>query len=257
MYPPPPCTAQSGSNSYNKANWLGEPVGPAQHLAMNEPDLLKGKGMVWRDKLFEPINRSPTIFSTLENSEVLRIESEVPGPNMLWRLEDIEVPAYDAFLQLKLRCDPLGNYPEDVAKIMARYLIVRWEGENYSNPITPDELMTWMNEEWFVATFYFRNVGPGSGNIIFEAEGNTPLYVDQLTIHSSADAMVRQFENGVVLANPSTRPYTFDLGKIFPGLHYRRITGYQHHQPETNNGELVGDTLTLNSRDALFLVRER
>ena len=67
--------------------------------------------------------------------------------------------------------------------------------------------------------------------------------------------MYREFERGLVLANPSPRPYTFDLATLFPGRSFRRIQGSPRQDPATNNGAPVAGTLTLGPKDALFLVR--
>lgn len=69
--------------------------------------------------------------------------------------------------------------------------------------------------------------------------------------HCHADAMVRLFEKGIVLANPSRAAYSFDLQKLYPGLNFRRLAG-----ADVNTGVAVNGLVTLGERDGLFLVRE-
>ena len=67
-------------------------------------------------------------------------------------------------------------------------------------------------------------------------------------------AIYREFENGVVLANLSDKPYTFDLAVLFPNRKFRRIQASSTGDPVTNNGKEVASNLTLPRRDAIFLV---
>ena len=82
------------------------------------------------------------------------------------------------------------------------------------------------------------------------------MYFERLTVHSATDARYREFENGVVFANPSTRPYTFDLARLFPDASLRRLQGSDSQDPETNDGQPLGEELTLEPKDALFVTRE-
>ena len=91
----------------------------------------------------------------------------------------------------------------------------------------------------------------GAGN-----EGSEPLWISELSVHAHPDAIYREFENGLVLANPSPRPYTFELDKLFPGKQFRRIQATANQDTRTNNGTLVSNTITIRPKDALFLVRE-
>ena len=78
-----------------------------------------------------------------------------------------------------------------------------------------------------------------------------------MTAHSATDAIYREFDNGIVLANPSMRPYEFDLATIAPGAKFRRLRGTETQAPEINGGAEVGDTVTVPARDGLFLVRDQ
>jgi hypothetical protein len=122
--------------------------------------------------------------------------------------------------------------------------------------LTPQRIMTWANSDWFEAGFYFRNLGPRTVDLTFEFEGGEPVYLDRLTAHAAADAIARDYERGVVLANPSTGPFTFDLAKLFPDAKLRRLQGSAEQDPKHNDGSAVGATVTVGPRDALFLRKE-
>ncbi len=122
--------------------------------------------------------------------------------------------------------------------------------------LTPSRVMTWAGNQWFESGFYFRNLGPGVVNLALEVEGSEPVHIENLTAHSNADAIVRDYEHGIVLANPSARPYTFDVATRFPGAKLRRLQGSPNQDPKTNDGSAVGASVTVGPRDALFLIKD-
>jgi hypothetical protein len=122
--------------------------------------------------------------------------------------------------------------------------------------LTPARIMTWANGEWFESGFYFRNLGSRTVDLTFEFEGGEPVHLAALTAHAAADAIARDYEHGVVLANPSTRPFTFNLARLFPNAKLRRLQSSPEQDPKTNDGSPAGATITVGPRDALFLVKE-
>lgn len=116
-------------------------------------------------------------------------------------------------------------------------------------------LMTWVNEKPFTSTFYFRPIRWPKVNLSFLVEGSEPVTIQSLGVYPSPDAMYRIFQKGIVLANPSLKPYTFDLAALSPGRSYRRLQATPKQDVAANNGAPVSGTITLGPRDALFLVR--
>lgn len=123
-------------------------------------------------------------------------------------------------------------------------------------PYTPLRIMTWVNHKWFDASFYFRDRGPAMVDLEFEIEGPEPLYLADLALHNAPDVIYREFESGLVLANPSMHDYVFDIAGLLPGSRFRRLTGSSQQDSQTNDGSAIGDTVTIPPRDALFLVRQ-
>jgi len=117
----------------------------------------------------------------------------------------------------------------------------------------PKSHMTWVNNRPFPAAFYFRDIRSASIDLNFKIEGHEQVVIHQLTAHAQPDAIYRLFENGLVLANPSTKPYVFDLQTIAPGRKFSRIHGSPTQDPGTNNGQPIGASVTLAPLDALFL----
>ena len=125
-----------------------------------------------------------------------------------------------------------------------------------SRPPKAWRYMAWIGGQDTDVGFYFRDPGPATVRVSFEIEGTEPVCISGLTLHAHPDAMAREFENGVVLANPSDRDYTFDLKELFPQRKLRRLKGSPRQDPATNNGQEVVDKATLGPRDGLFLVAE-
>jgi hypothetical protein len=118
------------------------------------------------------------------------------------------------------------------------------------------QYMTWVNNRLFKSYFYFHHIKSPKVDLDFQIEGPEPVVLKGLTAHAAADAMLRVFEGGIVIANPSREEYTFDLQALAPGRRYRRIQATSRQDVEANNGKSVGRYVTLGERDALFLVRE-
>jgi hypothetical protein len=237
------------------------PLGPAVHIAAGSPDLLGGRGEYWSQGLVERFEGEGIAFARDAASGMIINPTGSDGgtptleKTMTFTLPGIEAPKEDLFVSLQLRADPLEEYSGSIgrsASIGRRVYVTAVPGVG-RNPGTED--FTWANEKSFTATFYFKDIGPGSVDLSFEVEGERPLYFEKLTAHSATNARYREFENGVVFANPSTRPYTFDLARLFPGASLRRLRGSENQDPETNNGRPLGEELTLGPKDALFVVR--
>ena len=115
--------------------------------------------------------------------------------------------------------------------------------------------MTWVDGVDFASAFTFREVKSSTVDLEFAVEGGEPVWISRIAAYAHPDAMLREFEHGVVLANPSLQAYTFDLAKLLPGRSFRRLQGSSRQDTATNNGEPVAATVTLGPKDALFLVR--
>ena len=117
--------------------------------------------------------------------------------------------------------------------------------------------MTWVNAQPFHSSFYYHHIQSPQVELSVEVEGGEPIVLQKVAAYAHPDATFRVFTGGLVLANPSRKPYTFDLQKLTPGRTYHRLQGTQHQDRQTNNGKQVGPTVTLGERDALFLVRDK
>ena len=148
-------------------------------------------------------------------------------------------------------CGPADNSTTDHAFWGDIYVVNAKESEKRNTPV---KYMTWVNEKAFTSTFCFSEILSPTLDIEFIIEGGEAISVSSLSAHTHADAIYRLFEHGLVLANPSPRPYTFNLAEISPGNQYQRLSGSPAQDPKTNSGESVGAQVTLPPKDALFLL---
>jgi hypothetical protein len=116
--------------------------------------------------------------------------------------------------------------------------------------------MTWLNNNTFTSSYYFREVRSRTVDFTVSVEGAEPVTLEAVTVHAHPDAIYRVFEKGLVIANPSRKDYTFDLEKLTPGRAYRRLQATPAQDTVANNGQPAGKAVTLGDRDALFLRRE-
>ena len=149
-------------------------------------------------------------------------------------------------------CGPNDNSTTDHA-YWADVAVVGPQGrEGWTAPV---EHMTWLNAREFTSIFYFKDVRSESIDLQFWVEGTEPIRIASIAAHRHPDAVYREFQHGLVLANPSPRDYTFDLDKLLPGQKFRRLQGTPLQDPEANDGSPVGGEVTLGPSEGLFLVK--
>jgi hypothetical protein len=150
-------------------------------------------------------------------------------------------------------CGPQDNATTDHGFWGDVRVVATGSPQDVDSPST--SYMTWANDRPFQSAFYFRQLRVPRTNLSFQVEGSEPVVLQSLEAHPYPDAMYRVFEKGIVLANPSLKPYTFDLAALSPGRNYRRLQATPKQDLTVNNGTPTGPTITLGERDALFLIR--
>ena len=234
----------------HRLGWLGHPVGPARHLASEQPDLLKGAG--------SPVTRAfaSRFQSTDARMEVadgaLKIVANDPKAKAFTvRFTGIDDTAPDIYISMTASGEPMAREPVEMARLFHARLSPAGSAEGAKLP----EFFSRLNGKEFTSGFFFDGKPPGAAlDITFESA--EPVRIQALSIHAYPDVMLREFQHGLVVANPSSHPFTFDLAKLCPGEHFRRFRGTPAQDPKTNNGARVESSLTLGPKDALFLVKE-
>lgn len=233
-----------------RPNWLGMPLGPAVLPAAGARDLLEGRGETWPQEFVGRFGgRGVEFEQDPASGMIIRSAGSDPDRTLAFALPGLRVPSRDLFVSLRLRSDDAlrGYSPAVGRRVNVAAAPAGRQGASE---------FTWANDEAFTAEFHFRDVGPGEVNLRFWVEGEGQLFFEKLTARPGSGAGYREFENGVVFSNPSNHPYTFDLGRLLPGVALRRLPGSSSQDPRTNNGQSLGEKLTLGARDALFVMRE-
>ncbi len=227
----------------NQLGWLGKPLGPAVRLAMKQPDTLRGAGKNTGADFVKRLSGAGVHFARERGA--LKVWSQDPKASQIkFHLRDVPCDGPDLFVALTAHAAPLRHYPKETARLMYAGIAGR-----------PVRFMTWCNQRDFSSGFYFSQVRSQKVDLEFTIEGTDPLWISALSVHAHPDAMYREFEHGLVLANPSPRPYTFELDKLFPGKRFRRFGATAKQDTLTNNGKPVPNTLVIGPKDALFLIK--
>lgn len=128
------------------------------------------------------------------------------------------------------------------------------------------------SKDYIPLTFYVRGAEPSSSaKIDFRFEHGGPIRFRQMSIHAATDSLACEFENGVVITNPSLKDQAYDLTQLFPGRsNFRRISASppngaseipEKYIPqlqqalELNNGQgITNRSVVVPERNALFLI---
>lgn len=217
-----------------KLGWLGKPVGAATHLGEREKNLLEGADLLSR------LQGDGIDFT--RDGNAIKIATKNPG-DLRFKLGGITTNATDLLFTFTLRADPMQGYAPEIGRLI-----------QFGAATRPNDLSyAWANQKEFTFRHYASD-WQGT-ELAFVVESNAPIWISDVRAYAFQDVMYREFENGLVLANPSARPFTFDLRTLFPNKAWRRIKGSSKQDPTTNNGAAVDASLTLPAKDAIFLVK--
>ncbi|MBD3267244.1 hypothetical protein GF373_11305 [bacterium] len=223
-----------------QTGWLGHPLEPYHQLALDTPNLLAHHDV---SKLLQGES-----LVVKKNNSGINIQPKEETSKKSLKFQLVDFPCHmseDLVISLEVSSSSRPGWPQAIP----RFMTVSHAGRDFK------PLGTFVGTEPFTATFYFRNMPSNQVTLDFEIEGEQSLTLHEIRAYAHADAMYRKFEDGLVLANPSDRSYTFDLSSIQPNTSFQRITGSQNQDPVTNNGNVVNKTVTLGARDGLFLLR--
>ena len=146
-----------------------------------------------------------------------------------------------------------GYHPE-VARLM--YVRAAPKGQQVGDAAGEDErFMTWVNGADFDSGFNFSNIGSSRVDLEFVVEGSEPIWIGRIQAYSHPDVIYREFEYGLVVANPSPRPYVFDLDELCPEQTFQRLQGSHTQDVVANDGSVVRGKLNLGPKEGLFLIR--
>jgi len=229
-----PMIAEMHRGAAQEFNWLGQPVGPTVFLTQTAPDLLSGKG---RSVTPEFVRRLETkrckVAAGADGSLLIQGTSRNPYDNMEIALRGIPASKGDLTVFFEaLAVDPLQGF--DREDRIPRLITLHADGlpkyaDERGRRSMYNDTTAYMGTAGFTPQYaYFRRAGEGRGviDLAFTFEDQGACKVRNLTIHNAPLAMAREFQNGVVLVNPSQETVVFDLDRLIPtlrGVRLRRI----------------------------------
>lgn len=225
--------------------WLGAPLGPPVRLARSTPDVWGGAGVsVTPGWLAGCGGVGGTVTrATDESGAPILLATPADAGGMRIRLPRLPNCSGDVVLEFDIVTVADDGLPGSLGRPVRLYLITA----------TNQVQLLEVSDQWRSVVGSAR-VTPGSAvalNLVLS--GAHPLRLRGLRLHDAQDVTCRFFEHGAVFANPSSRPFTFDLETLAPGVAYRRLTATAGQDRTVNDGSPVGRTLTVPAADALVI----
>ncbi len=227
----------------NEPFWLGAPQGEMIDIAK-----LKNTktAFSFEDTSIEPVN---SVVHADKNELKISPEQGENG-NMKLILKDIYLPEGDIIISFDAKSEmALSGFKE----IIPRHISAKLVGIN-PNKHNAEKVLNYIGcTDYSPCNFYFRELDSQKADIEIEIEGAGNIDIKNFKLINDTQALAREFENGVVLVNPSTLPYQFNLEKLFPNTKLKRLTATSKQDSKVNNGKRVSATVTLPPLDGLFL----
>lgn len=211
--------------------WLGKPLSEARCLASETPDVLHGAG--------NPIN--PSILTDTPDHPYLHIGPETTYANIRWTesgtleilptkkrsvfgfvLHNVPYISDEVYIEVTMRSTGKGSVEPQGYN---RALVV--SANNQRKRFM--EHRSVVSTEWATHRFYIANTFDymTQSNIVYNPKGeqqfsvrfmlqdvDSPIEISKITIHSASEIVVRSFEQGVVIANLSNKPYEYTPNKV-------------------------------------------
>jgi hypothetical protein len=238
----------------NETGWLGEPVAHTLRLAYAHGDVFQAEGRNMRPGFVRRVQGDGCDVEL--QGRALRIASrDRVAKSLRFRISNVPAAGPDLVLRVNMQGAPLRGIPAGVPRIA-------WVRLLPPRGAAPDEwrsqrFMTFVGSKRFDSSFYFRDLQEDRLDFEFEIEGGGEVWLRDVIACPNPDVLVREFEHGLVLANPAHHPVSVDVGHFFPRTTFRRLRGSSQQDPATNNGKRVGKKVTLGALDGLFLVKDK
>ena len=235
--------------------WLGAPVGEIIRPALTTTDILGGAGLPasgWTSP-----DGSAIVMTDRRGIRISGDLSDHSSKTMMnISYSGIHIPEGDLFIRFEAMGDAFTHFPNDVA----RYIKVTVDGRQSSSWNYDEQQAIFTADGFTENAVFYRGAGAPGGSTVtlnLSIEGTSQVSLRNFSVHNATDVLLREFENGIVLCNPSENPYTFDLAHYFPGKSFVRIHGQSYDDPVTNDGSIVGSTVQLDAHSGLFLYTPR
>lgn len=235
--------------------WLGAPVAPLRRPGLSAEDELSGAGVTMTDAFVSRFSSEDADVRRAVAAPTLVVTSTSRSEDaMTFTLNDVPMAAgRDFIFSFLARADPLEGFPGDVPRdisvtIRGASLPIR-DGES----LQAETLHALVGADFSEQVFYFRNARAATVDLEIRVEGEAALRIREFRVRHATDGLVREFENGMVIVNPSVhRGLSVDLGTGS----FRHLTGTRCQDMTTNDGSPVTGAVNVPATDAWFLIRD-
>jgi hypothetical protein len=226
----------------NQNHWLGEPLTDYIDLSLNAPDYWSGNGI---NELTTTVQTQSCSYT--QNNNELNVAINNNARQGVLTFKNVVIPSGDFTFRFDAQAlNALNNLSPSIPRIVEIEII---GGVDYSNDA--QNILAYIGmDKSYECSYYVRNLGPATVDIQITIEGDGNVSLSNFKLNTAPQALARQFENGVVLANPSTNSTLFNLAQLFPTLELGRLNG---QDSSVNDGSTVGDTVIVPALDGLFL----
>ena len=229
----------------NVYNWLGQPIGDMRRLGMEAESY-------WTDDFLTHV-KAVNADIEIRDGELI-VKSKYPHQNKTrFVFKDMELPEGDMLLYYDTKALTklvLGDSKQVDSPYQVEISVKGLKSEEHK-PHHPILAYTGP-EDYHTNMAYFREAGPSKVDIEVIINGGAGEWsFKNFHLSNAVPAIVREFEHGVVLNNPSVSEYCFDTAMLFPSAKLKRIKGKQN--PALNNGEKVVEPVCLKSLNGIVL----
>ena len=241
----------------NKIYWLGKPLGPMHNMGMDGRDLLDGAG-IRMDRNFTKewlgVNCDLKV-----NGNTLLVSARRGTPragNCILKVSGVEIPrgTEDVTIIFEVQSAPraLGSQIPRIISVSAQGL-PRYERNPKSNKMYGEMWGLFGEKGYTRLSFYYRKVSGRKLDFLIEVEGGHDFSIRNFRVNASPSLLYREFENGVVLVNPSLNWHTFRLHELFGEQTFSRLKGRRF----PNDGSRVGNSIEIGPLDGVFLKKTK
>ncbi|TKG97308.1 hypothetical protein EYV94_02440 [Puteibacter caeruleilacunae] len=236
-------------------NWLGKPMGDLIIPAQKSKDLLKGAGKMLSQSF---INSIETINCTLK---LVDGEIEIEGTNTGKDSELIisQLPKTNVQHDLTvffdvMAIDSLSGFEKQIPRVVSLHAdgLPRYEKRKDNNR-RYNEQFGFFGPEWHQQMFYYRKASHKDLKLHLRFEEGGKLRLRNMTVHAAPSILIKEFEHGCVIVNPSFDEISVNIKEFLPNAKLEHIKGIFNKQKHT--GLPVAEKVTVSSLSALFLVK--
>jgi len=235
----------------NTPGWLGKPISQVMRLAKHNENIFSGRSLEQLKQRIKPAGELPV--SITWDGNAIKIEGEDSDNKNIMEIEIEKLPCTHDGLSLFMTFTgrPMKNSSMECGRVA--YVTPLIPGLN----IAERWYTAYMNMEPFESAFYYPDLPEKEVSISVKIESNEAVWIHSMEAYASPDIMVREFENGIVLANPAPYTVKIDLEALFPDRKFQRLQGSSRQDPVTNDGSMVNGEVELGAKDGLFLISHR